>query len=71
MAPSIPNVRARKVRTLLIALGGLVFSVADTFGQFGHGALFFPAEIVGVLLLYLGVAGSSELPARHGVSRSV
>lgn len=57
-------VRSRQSYNLLIALGGIVFSVADTVGQFGHGALFFPAQILGMLLLYFGVAGSREIPGR-------
>lgn len=62
-------VRSRQNYNLLIALGGIVFSVADTVGQFGHGAFFFPAEIIGMGLLYLGVAGSREVPQKAVVAR--
>jgi len=62
--------RSRRLQTLMIALGGIVFALAGTLGQFGHGALFFPAQIVGMLLLYFGVAGSRELPVRVQAERS-
>ncbi len=63
-------IRSRQSYNLLIALGGIVFSVADTVGQFGHGVLFFPAQILGMLLLYFGVAGSNEVAARQGATKS-
>lgn len=63
-------IRSHQSYNLMIAFGGIVFSVADTVGQFGHGVLFFPAQIVGMLLLYVGVAGSNELPRRQEASRS-
>jgi len=63
-------IRSHQSYNLLIALGGIVFSIADTVGQFGHGVLFFPAQIVGMLLLYLGVAGSNEVSRSQQASRS-
>ena len=62
--------RSHQNYNLLIALGGIVFSVADTVGQFGHGVLFFPAQIIGVLLLYFGVAGSQEVQRHMSAARS-
>ncbi len=62
--------RSRQSYNLLIALGGIVFSAADTAGQFGHGVLFFPAQIIAMLLLYFGVAGSNEVAARQSVAKS-
>ncbi|MDA8344092.1 MAG: hypothetical protein M0Z66_01270 [Thermaerobacter sp.] len=63
-------IRSRQAYNLLIALGGIVFSIADTVGQFGHGVLFFPAQILGMLLLYFGVAGSNEVAARQRLTKS-
>ena len=62
--------RSRQSYNLLIALGGLVFVVADTSAGLGSGLLFFPGQIIGMLLLYFGVAGSNEVPRRQEVSRS-
>ena len=63
-------VRSHQSYNLLIALGGIAFSIADTVGQFGHGVLFFPAQIIGMLLLYFGVAGSNEVAARMRAAKS-
>ncbi len=62
--------RSRQAYNLLIALGGLVFVVADTSAGLGSGLLFFPGQIIGMLLLYFGVAGSNEVPRPQEVSRS-
>ncbi len=62
--------RSRQSYNLLIALGGIVFVVADTSAGLGSGLLFFPGQIIGMLLLYFGVAGSQEVPRRQEVSRS-
>ncbi len=62
--------RSRQSYNLLIALGGIVFVIADTSAGLGSGLLFFPGQIIGMLLLYFGVAGSNEVPRRQEVSRS-
>lgn len=48
-------IRTRRGQNLLIALGGLLFGVADTLAAYGGVAGFFPAEIVGMLLLFYGI----------------
>jgi len=63
-------IRSRQNYNLLIALGGLVFVVADTSAGLGSGLLFFPGQIIGMLLLYIGVAGSHEVPRRQEASRT-
>ncbi len=50
--------RSRLGFNLGIAAGGLVFSLADTLAAYGIPALFFAAEIVGVLLIYWAVQKS-------------
>ena len=62
--------RSRQSYNLLIALGGIVFVVADTSAGLGSGLLFFPGQIVGMLLLYFGVAGSQEVAARRDAAKS-
>jgi hypothetical protein len=47
-------VRTRHPQNLAIALGGIVFSLADTAAAYGGVATFFPAQIVGMLLLFYG-----------------
>ncbi len=62
--------RSRQSYNLLIALGGLVFVVADTSAGLGSGLLFFPGQIIGMLLLYFGVAGSQEVPRKSEMTRT-
>ena len=62
--------RSRQTYNLLIALGGLVFVVADTSAGLGSGLLFFPGQIFGMLLLYFGVAGSQEVLRSSEVTRT-
>ena len=62
--------RSRQAYNLLIALGGIVFVVADTSAGLGSGLLFFPGQILGMLLLYFGVAGSNEIAARQTAAKS-
>jgi MFS family permease len=52
--------RRRQVYNLGIALGGIVFSLADTLAAYGITALFFLAQVVGILLLYWAVEKSRE-----------
>jgi hypothetical protein len=64
--------RTRLVFNLGIAAGGIVFSLADTLAAYGIPALFFAAEIAGVLLIYWAVVHShapqrAEVPAHAGV----
>jgi len=64
--------RTRFVFNLGIAAGGIVFSLADTLAAYGIPALFFVAEIAGVLLIYWAVVNShapqrAEVPAHAGV----
>jgi hypothetical protein len=62
--------RSHQAYNLLIALGGIVFVVADTSAGLGSGLLFFPGQILGMLLLYFGVAGSQEVQRSQQASRS-
>jgi hypothetical protein len=57
--------RTRLAYNLLIAAGGIVFSVADSLAAYGIAALFYLAQIVGILLLYWGVEASRR---RRGVA---
>lgn len=50
--------KTRWVYNLGIAGGGIVFSLADTLSAYGIPALFFLAEILGVLLIYWAVRRS-------------
>ncbi|MCL8208414.1 MAG: hypothetical protein K6V97_10135 [Actinomycetia bacterium] len=50
--------RTRLGYNLLIAAGGVVFSVADSLAAYGVAALFYVAQIAGILLLYWGVEAS-------------
>ena len=50
--------RSRLGFNLGIAAGGVVFSLGDTLAAYGIPALFFAAEIVGVLLIYWAVEKS-------------
>jgi len=64
--------RTRAPFNLGIAAGGLVFSLGDTLAAYGIPELFFLAEIVGVLAIFLAVRASQrplESPA-PSVSRS-
>lgn len=54
-------VRSRHAYNLLIALGGLVFSAADTSAATWGPALFFPGQLVGALLLFWGVVKAREV----------
>jgi hypothetical protein len=49
-------IRTRRPQNLAIALGGIIFAVADTLAAYGGVATFFPAEIVGMLLLFYGIS---------------
>ncbi len=65
--------RSRLGFNLGIAAGGLVFSLADTLAAYGIPALFFGAEIAGVLLIYWAVQKSRaprpvSAAAKSGVS---
>lgn len=48
--------RTRKFAHLELALGGIVFSLADTLSAYGIPALFYASEVLGILLIYLAVA---------------
>lgn len=52
-------VRSRDPYNLGIALGGIIFSLADTLAAYGIVALFFAAQIVGIVVLYLAVRASA------------
>ena len=52
--------RRREIYNLGIALGGVVFSLADTLAAYGVTAIFFLAQIVGILLLYWAVEKSRQ-----------
>jgi hypothetical protein len=58
--------RTKASRNLLIALGGLVFAASDTAAAYGGVVAFFPAEILGILLLFYGVVYSQPIAAREG-----
>ncbi|MGC8488789.1 MAG: hypothetical protein ACP5QO_11335, partial [Clostridia bacterium] len=47
--------RTRQIYNLGIALGGVVFSLADTLAAYGITAIFFLAQIVGIVVLYWAV----------------
>lgn len=59
-------VRTKAPRNLLIALGGAVFAAADTLAAYGGVGAFFPAEIVGILLLFYGSTHSQAIAQRTG-----
>jgi len=62
--------RTRQIYNLGIALGGVVFSLADTLAAYGITAIFFLAEIVGIVLLYWAVEKSrSPEPSASRVGR--
>jgi hypothetical protein len=50
--------KTHQVFNLGIALGGIIFSLADTLAAYGIPGLFYGAEIVGVLVLYWAVVRS-------------
>ncbi len=56
--------RTRKFAHLELALGGIVFSLADTLAAYGIPALFYASEVLGILLIYLAVAPPVRSAAR-------
>jgi hypothetical protein len=59
--------RTRLLYNLGIAAGGIIFSLADTLAAYGIAALFYLAEVIGILVLYWAVVksdrGSASKPA--------
>jgi hypothetical protein len=61
--------RTRLVANLGIAAGGIVFSLADTLAAYGVAALFYLAEILGIVILYWAVERSRRPAAEPTASR--
>jgi hypothetical protein len=57
--------RTRYIYNLGIALGGIVFSLADTLAAYGVVAIFFLAQILGIVLLYWAVERSRVPESRR------
>lgn len=58
--------KTRKAFNLGIAAGGIIFSLGDTLAAYGVPALFFLAEIVGILAIFLAVrAAQAPQPSRE------
>jgi hypothetical protein len=56
--------RRRELYNLGIAVGAIVFSLADTLAAYGVPALFYLAEVVGIVVLYGSVVKSRSPEAR-------
>lgn len=53
-------IKTKKVFNIGIMVGGIVFSLADTLAGNGVAALFFAAQIVGILAIFIAVRASQQ-----------
>ncbi len=61
LVASISSLRTRRLGPLLILLGAVAYSLGNTLAARGLSALFFPSELLGILLLYGGVVASRNM----------
>lgn len=52
-------IRTRMPYNLGIALGGIIFSVSDSLAALGIPEIFFAAEVVGIIVLYMAVRAAA------------
>ena len=63
-------IRTKQLFNLGIIIGGIVFSLADTLAGNGVAALFFAAQIVGILAIFIAVRASQQTQAASQAERA-